>query len=84
MAREKKGDELVKIRVKQLAIAKLLVRVHSRSPQMLVKAHTHLAHAYLEHKCYDQAYEHLKMAYERNNDWKLNKGGEEYHLYILR
>ena len=51
---------------------------------MLVKAHTHLAHAYLEHKCYDQAYEHLKMAYERNNDWKLNKGGEEYHLYILR
>ena len=58
MAREKSQDELVKIRVKQLAIAKTLVRVHSRPAQILVKAYTHLAHAYLEYKCPDQAYEH--------------------------
>ena len=51
---------------------------------MLVKAYTHLAHPYLEHKCLDQSYENLKIAYERNQQWLDSKGGEEYHLYILR
>ena len=59
-AKAKKDQQLVNIRVRQLSLAKILVKIHGRDPQLLVKGHTHLGHSYLEYKCYDQAYDHLR------------------------
>ena len=61
-----------------------MVKIHGRDPRLLVKGHTHLGHAYLDCKFHDQAYDHLKMALERNRDFSKTEQGESYQLYILK
>jgi tetratricopeptide (TPR) repeat protein len=51
---------------------------------MLVKSHTHLGHAYLDYKCLDQSYDHLRMGLERNRDYSQTEEGLKYQLYILK
>lgn len=51
---------------------------------MLVKGHTHLGHSYLDYKCHDQSYDHLRMALERNREYIQTEQGESYQLYILK
>lgn len=79
-----RDEQLVNLRVKQLALAKILVKIHGREAFLLVKGHTHLGHAYLEYKCYDQAYDHLKIALERNREPNSSADPDKYRLYILK
>jgi hypothetical protein len=58
----KSEEELVNIRLRQLGLAKLLVKIHGRDAQILIKSNTHVGHAYLEYKCYEQSYNHLMQA----------------------
>jgi len=62
----KSGDDLIKVRSSQLAAAKILVNIHERDPQLLIKAHIDLGEAYLMFKCYESAFDHLTIAYSRN------------------
>lgn len=38
----------------------------------------------MEYKCYDQSYDHLKTALERNKEFTNDSGAEQYQLYILK
>jgi tetratricopeptide (TPR) repeat protein len=60
------------------------VKIHGRDPQLLVKAHSYLGHAYAESRCSEQAYEHLITAKKRNEAYEETEQGREYQLYILK
>ena len=78
------AQDLVNLRIRQLSVIKILVKIHGRDKELLVKAHADLGHAYHNFKCPDQAYEHLVMAYERNQNFVDTEQGQEYQLYILK
>ena len=62
----------------------ILVKIHGKGPELLVRAHADLGHAYFNFKCPDQAYEHLTIARERNESLAETEQGKEYQLYILK
>lgn len=78
------GQDLVNLRIRQLSIIKILVKIHGRDKDLLVKAHAELGHAYHDFKCPEQAYEHLTIAYERNQNYVDTEMGQEYQLFILK
>lgn len=51
----KSGEELVNIKIQELALNKLLVLNYSKSDFRLVIAHYHLGEAYLAYDCVEQA-----------------------------
>ena len=51
----KTGEELINIRIQELALNKLLVLNYSKSDFRLVLAHYHLGEAYLTFDCVEQA-----------------------------
>jgi tetratricopeptide (TPR) repeat protein len=84
------------MRVKQISLAKILVKLHGRPALILVSSHIKLGSAYLDYKCLDQAYDHLKLgyeknkefksnlAYERNRDKEMNQSAEENQMWVLQ
>jgi tetratricopeptide (TPR) repeat protein len=62
----------------------ILVKIHGKGPDLLVRAHADLGHAYFNFKCPDQAYEHLTIARERNENLTETEQSKEYQLYILK
>lgn len=62
----KNEEQILNIRMHQLALAKILVFTHGKSHFRLVKAHTNLGEAYLNYKCHEQAIDHLTIALKKN------------------
>lgn len=62
----KAGEEIVELRIKQLAYAKLLVNVYEKDVSFLTKAYTSLGVAYLDIGYLEQAQEHLQTAFKLN------------------
>lgn len=83
-AKEKTEEQLVQIRIHQLALAKILVIVHGKTPSYLVTAHCKLGEAYLNFKCFEQAVDHLSTALKKNNKLFSEKSeSKKYHAHIL-
>ena len=62
----KSGEELVNIKIQELALSKLLVLNYGKSDFRLVLAHYHLGEAYLAFDCLEQAIEHVSLALHKN------------------
>jgi hypothetical protein len=58
----KNEEEVLNVRMHQLAVAKILVMTHGKHQFRLVQAHTRLGEAYLNFQCYEQTAEHLEIA----------------------
>ena len=56
----------IQVRIQQLALAKLLVNVHKKDLFILVTAYTKLGEAYLKHRYFEQALDHLTTALKIN------------------
>lgn len=64
--KDKKGDEEIEIRIKQLSYAKLLVNVYEKEITYLIFGHTSLGITYLNNGYFEQAQEHLLNAFKLN------------------
>jgi hypothetical protein len=62
----KVGEELVNIKIQELALNKLLVLNYGKSEFRLVIAHYHLGEAYLNYDCLEQAIEHISVSLHKN------------------
>lgn len=62
----KNGEELVNIKIQELALNKLLVLNYGKSDFRLVIAHYHLGEAYFNYECLEQAIEHITLAIHKN------------------
>jgi len=83
-AKDKNEEQLVQVRVHQLALAKILVFVHNKTPSYLVTSHCKLGEAYLGYRCYEQAIDHLTTALRKNNKLFSEKTeSKKYHAHIL-
>jgi tetratricopeptide (TPR) repeat protein len=79
------GEEIVDMRIRQLAYSKILCNVYDKDITGLIKAYTNLAIAYLEICYFEQAQEHILKAlqlYENIND-DLGLATKEYQIKIL-
>jgi tetratricopeptide (TPR) repeat protein len=79
------GEEIVDLRIKQLAYSKLLTNVYNKDIMYLIKAYTQLGISYLDINYFEQAQEHLLNAFKLNdiiND-DLNISSKEYQIKIL-
>jgi hypothetical protein len=63
---QKTGEDLVNIKIQELALNKLLVLNYGKSDFRLVVAHYHLGEAYLGYDCLEQAIEHITIALHKN------------------
>ena len=61
----KNEEEILTVRMHELALSKILVFTHGKSDFRLVKAHYHIGEAYLNYKCYEQAIDHLQSPSRR-------------------
>lgn len=61
-APNKSGEELINIRIQELALSKLLVLNYGKADFRLVLAHYHLGEAYLAFDCLEQTIEHVSLA----------------------
>jgi tetratricopeptide (TPR) repeat protein len=79
------GEEIVDMRIKQLAYSKILCNVYSKDITYLIKAFTQLGISYLDINYFEQAQEHLLNAFKLNenlnDDMTLNT--KEYQIKIL-
>lgn len=84
--REEIGDKegVIQVRIHQLALCKVLVNVHNRSPFILVQAHTNLGESYLSKEYYEQALDHLTSALKLNgNLFNSVQEAKPFHTHIL-
>ncbi|OMJ80011.1 hypothetical protein SteCoe_19834 [Stentor coeruleus] len=84
--REEIGDKegVIQVRIHQLALCKVLVNVHNRSPFILVQAHTNLGESYLNKEYYEQALDHLTSALKLNgNLFNSVQEAKPFHTHIL-
>ena len=81
---EVKGEQVIQVRVQQLALCKVLVNVHKKNIFILVKAYTSLGEAYLASKYYEQALDHLTTALKLNGSlFSQLDETKQYHAFIL-
>ena len=52
--------------MKELSYCKILVLTYEKSYFKLVQAHFHIGKEYLKFKCYEQAYNHIQTAIDKN------------------
>lgn len=79
------GEDIVELRIKQLAYSKLLCNIYGKDTFYLIKGYTQLGIAYLDIEYFEQAQEHLLNAFKLNetaND-DLNLSSKEYQIKIL-
>jgi len=75
---------VVQIHRRQLAISKILVQVHGKSPYFLVKAHGNLSESYASAEYYEAAVDHLTSALKLNmNLFESIKESQAYHIHLL-
>ena len=79
----KNDEEILTVRMHELALSKILVFTHGKSDFRLVKAHYHIGEAYLNYKCYEQAIDHLTVALKKNSKLTEIKESKIYHSYML-
>ena len=83
----KVGEDVVELRIKQLAYAKLLVNVYEKDISFLIKAYTLLGISYLDINYFEQAQEHLLNAFKLNEstteDDLFQMAMKEYQVKIL-
>jgi tetratricopeptide (TPR) repeat protein len=79
------GEDIVNMRIKHLAYAKLLCNVYNKDIIYLIKAHTQLGIGYLDIGYFEQAQEHLLQAFKLNDNINedLNILSKEYQIKIL-
>ena len=65
-ALSQQNEELIHVRIQQLALSKVLVNVHKKDLFILVTAYCQLGEAYLNNKYYEQALDHLTTALKLN------------------
>ena len=83
--RGKVGEEIIEMRIKQLAYSKLLFNIYGKEIMYLIKAYTQLGISYIDISYFEQAQEHLLNAFkliENLND-DLNISSKEYQIKIL-
>jgi len=69
-------EALVRNRINQLAMAKIIVNIHERNSRLLVQSYANLGEAYIRQNCMESAYDHLTIAYLRNEE--VDKNSLEY------
>eukprot|EP01016_Furgasonia_blochmanni_P032311 TRINITY_DN3334_c0_g1_i6.p1 TRINITY_DN3334_c0_g1~~TRINITY_DN3334_c0_g1_i6.p1 ORF type:complete len:483 (+),score=116.02 TRINITY_DN3334_c0_g1_i6:190-1638(+) len=80
----KSEEQILAVRMHQLALIKILVFTHGKNQYYLVKGHTALGEAYLDYKCHEQAIDHLTIALKKNGKlFAENPESKEYHAHIL-
>eukprot|EP00743_Colponemidia_sp_Colp-15_P002121 GILK01002302.1.p1 GENE.GILK01002302.1~~GILK01002302.1.p1 ORF type:complete len:383 (+),score=65.37 GILK01002302.1:58-1149(+) len=78
-------EQTIPLRVKQLALSKVLVNIHGRDGLVAVVAHTDLGECYLRAKYLDQAIEHLTTALTLNGTlFSTVAGTKPYHAHVLK
>lgn len=81
---EVQGEQIIQVRVQQLALWKVLVNIHRKSLFILVKAYWSLGEAYLSQKYYEQALDHLTNALKLNGTlFSQLEDTKKFHAYIL-
>ena len=77
-------EKVVQARIQQLAITKVLVKVHGRHKSLLAKAHCDLGESYMMKEFFEQALYHFSIAKEINSglfdDYEESK---QFHPFIL-
>ena len=84
--REDAGDKegVIQVRIHQLALCKVLVNVHNRTPFILVQGHTNLGESYLANKYYEQSLDHLTAALKLNGSlFNQIEETKTFHTHIL-
>jgi len=77
-------DKVVQARVQQLAITKVLVKIHGRHKSLLVKAHCDLGESYLLKEFFEQALFHFSLAKEINSGlFAEYDDSKQFHPFIL-
>lgn len=75
---------IIQIHRHQLAISKILVSVHGRSPYILVKAHGNLSESYFSAEYYEASIDHLTSALKLNMTlFESIKDSQNYHIHLL-
>mmetsp|Transcript_3191 Transcript_3191/g.3442 ORF Transcript_3191/g.3442 Transcript_3191/m.3442 type:complete len:423 (-) Transcript_3191:151-1419(-) len=81
---EKSGEDVIQIRIHQLALASVLVNIHGRSRFVLVRAHATLGECYLSNEYHEQALEHLTKAKNFNTTVANDvPDSREFQIHIL-
>jgi tetratricopeptide (TPR) repeat protein len=83
--RGKIGEDIVEMRIKQLAFSKILFNVYGKDIMYLIKAFTLLGVAYIDINYFEQAQEHLLSAFkliENIND-DMSISSKEFQIKIL-
>jgi len=83
--RGKVGEDIVEMRIKQLAYSKILYNVYGKDIMYLIKGYTQLGVSYIDIGYFEQAQEHLLNAFkfiENIND-EVNITSKEYQIKIL-
>jgi hypothetical protein len=77
-------EGLIQVRVQQLALCKLLVNIHKKDLFILVSAYAKLGDAYLKHRYFEQALDHLTTALKLNGSlFTKIEVTKQYHSHIL-
>ncbi len=83
-ANEQPVDKVVQARIQQLAITKVLVKIHGRHKSLLVKAHCDLGESYLMKEFFEQALYHFSIAKEINSSlFAEYEDSRQFHPFIL-
>lgn len=78
------AEKIVQARIQQLAIAKVLVKIHGRHKSMLVKSHCDLGESYLMKEFYEQALHHFSIAKEMNAGlFEDSEDSRHFHSFVL-
>jgi tetratricopeptide (TPR) repeat protein len=81
---EVEGEQIIQVRVQQLALCKVLVNIHRKDMFILVRAYCSLGEAYLSQKYYEQALDHLTNALKLNGTlFSQFEETKKFHAYIL-
>ena len=83
-ANEQPVEKVVQARIQQLAITKVLVKIHGRHKSLLVKAHCDLGESYLLKELFEQALYHFTVAKEINSGLFMEyEDAKQFHPFIL-
>ena len=77
-------DKVIQARIQQLAITKVLVKIHARHKSILTKAHCDLGESYMTKELFEQALYHFSIAKEINCGLFIDhEEAKQFHPFIL-
>jgi tetratricopeptide (TPR) repeat protein len=79
------GDDIVNLRIRQMAYSKILVNVYGKPAQILAKSLTNLGIAYFDISYFEQATEHIFQAFKliQNTNDDMSVGEKEFQIKVL-